>query len=150
MNTKNKIPFDQVDQSILQDVAGNLVKNHVYVCQSHLVSELMDKEIITIDDYINLIYSYDEIKSVYGVKTDDEVEDIRDNGEDIKEVYEHWLCSSWLIDRLKEINEPILETDLETWWGRTTTGQAILLDYNIQKLAYDYSYDQRLFNKKVA
>ena len=68
----------------------------------------------------------------------------------MQEVFEHWLCSDWLIHKLKKQEEPILETDLETWWGRTCTGQAIALDYNIQLLAYENSYDERLFKKEVA
>ena len=48
---------------------------------------------------------------------------------------------------MKEQDEPILETDFETWWGRTCTGQSIYLDYNIQELAYQYSYDERLFKQ---
>ena len=51
---------------------------------------------------------------------------------------------------MKQQDDPVLETDLGTWWGRTCTGQAIYLDYNIQKLAYDYAYDERLFEKDVA
>ena len=50
-----------------------------------------------------------------------------------------------------QISQQLLETDFETWWGRGCSGQAIKLDYNIQKIAYEYSYDERLFeNKKIA
>ena len=41
---------------------------------------------------------------------------LRDNCEDHQEVFEYWVCSNWLIDQLKDLNEPILETDFETWW----------------------------------
>ena len=69
----------------------------------------------------------------------------------MQEVFEHWLVSDWLLNKLEKLEEPILKTDLETWWGRTCTGQAICLDYNIQELAYEYSYDNRLFKQeKVA
>ena len=49
---------------------------------------------------------------------------------------------------MKKQNEPILETDIGTWWGRTCTGQSIYLDYNIQELAYEYSHDERLYKKE--
>ena len=146
----NKIPFNKVDQSILQDIAGQLVSNHVRSCQSMLVHELMEKEILYPDHYENLFMSDERIKEYHNVSTDEEVEEIRNNGSDINEVYEHWLVSDWLLEKLKEQEEPILETDYETWWGRTCTGQAILLDYNIQELAYQYSHDERLFKKEVA
>ena len=51
--TKNKIPFDKIDQSVLQDIGRTLVSNHVYSGQSMLVDELMKKEVINIDDYEN-------------------------------------------------------------------------------------------------
>ena len=147
---QNKIPFNKVDQSILQDIAGQLVSNHVNACQSMLVDELMQKEVISIDQYENLFMSDERIKEYHNVTTDEEVQEIKDNGSDINEVYEHWLVSDWLLEKLREQEEPILETDYETWWGRTCSGQAILLDHNIQELAYQYSYDERLFEKEVA
>ena len=147
---QNKIPFNKVDQSVLQDIAGQLVSNHVRSCQSMLVHELMEKEILYPDHYENLFMSDERIKEYHNVSTDEEVEEIRNNGSDINEVYEHWLVSDWLLEKLKEQEEPILETDYETWWGRTCSGQAILLDHNIQELAYQYSHDERLFKKEVA
>ena len=123
-----KIAFNDIESGTMQDITRNFIDKHILACQSYLVDELMSREVISIEDYINLYKS----------------------GEDMQEVFEHWLCSNWFIDRLKEQNEPILETDLETWWGRTCSGQAIYLDYNIQELAYQYSYDERLFKKRVA
>ncbi len=147
---QNKIPFNKVDQSVLQDIAGQLVSNHVHVCQSMLVHQLMDEEILYPDNYENLFMSDERIKEYHNVSTDEEVEEIRNDGSDINEVYEHWLVSDWLLEKLREQEEPILETDYETWWGRTCSGQAIKLDHNIQELAYQYSYDERLFEKEVA
>ena len=151
MKQENKIPFNKVYQSILQDIAGNLVSNNVYVCQSHLVSKLFEKEVIHLDDYENFYLSDKKIKEHHNIKTKKEIQEIKDNGEDMQEVFEHWLVSDWLLNKLEKLEEPILKTDLETWWGRTCTGQAICLDYNIQALAYEYSYDNRLFKQeKVA
>jgi len=44
------------------------------------------------------------------------------------EIFEWWLVSDWLANKLSEFEEPILRTEYGTWWGRTTTGQAIKLD----------------------
>lgn len=148
MKTKeNKIPFNKVDNSTLQDIARDLVKHHVLCCQSSLVHELFNKDFISYDEYQNLYMTDEEIKKYFDASTEEEIEKVRNNGEDINEVYEHWLVSDWLLDRLKEENEPILETDFETWWGRCCTGQAILLDHVIQKIAYENSYDDRLYRK---
>jgi len=147
MQEKTKIAFDDIENGTMQDITRQFISNHIYCNQSCLVSELMDKGVISIEDYSNLYKSDETIKSDYDVKTEEEIEEIRDNGEDMQEVYEHWLCSSWFISQMKKQDEPILETDLETWWGRTCTGQSIYLDYNIQELAYQYSHDERLFKQ---
>ena len=147
MQEKTKIALDDIESGTMQDITRQFISNHIYCNQSCLVSELMDKGIISIEDYINLYKSDETIKSDYDVKTEEEIEEIRDNGEDMQEVYEHWLCSNWFISKMKEQDEPILETDFETWWGRTCTGQSIYLDYNIQELAYQYSHDERLFKQ---
>ena len=148
-HTQIQIPFNEIKSGTMQDITRKFIDKHILACQSHLVSELMSREVLLIDEYINLYKSDETIKADYGVKTKKEIQEIRDNGEDMQEVFEHWLCSDWFIDRLKKIGEPILETDIGTWWGRTCTGQSIYLDHNIQELAYHYSYDQRLF-KKIA
>lgn len=45
------------------------------------------------------------------------------------EVYEHWIVSSWLADKLEAAGERV-DKDFAGLcvWGRTCTGQAILLD----------------------
>jgi len=147
MNAQQKMPFSEVSETIKQDLARDLVKHHILACQSGLVGELLQKEIISYDEYQNIYMTDDEIKNCFNVSTEEEIEEVRNNGDDVNEIFEHWLVSDWLIDRLKEENEPILETDLETWWGRCATGQSIILDYVIQKIAYENSYDERLFGK---
>ena len=148
--TKNKIAFNDIESGTMQDITRNFIDKHILACQSYLVSELMSKEVISIEDYINFYKSDEIIKSEYDVETEEEIQEIRDNGEDHQEVFEHWLCSDWFINQMKKQDEPILETDLGTWWGRTCTGQSIYLDYNIQELAYQYSHDERLYKKEVA
>ena len=147
---KNKIAFNDIESGIMQDITRNFIDKHILACQSHLVSELMSKEVISIEDYINFYKSDKTIKSDYGVKTEEEIQELRDNGEDTQEIFEHWLCSDWFISKMKKQDDPILETNIGTWWGRTCTGQSIYLDYNVQELAYQYSYDKRLLKKEVA
>lgn len=52
------------------------------------------------------------------------------------EVFEHWIVSDWLADKLEEQGESVAR-DVQglTIWGRCTTGQAIALDYVIQSIA---------------
>lgn len=149
MTTIIKIPFNEVKEDLKQELARNLVSNHVLVGQTGLVSHLLEKEIIQYDEIQNLSYTDDEIKKYFNAKNDEEVDAVRSNGDDWKEVYEYWVCSHWLTEKLMERNEPILDTDFETWWGRTSTGQGIVLDHVIQEIAYEYSTDERI-HRKVA
>lgn len=52
-----------------------------------------------------------------------------------REIYEHWIVSDWLAARLEERGERI-DHDFTglTVWGRTTTGQAISMDYVIRQI----------------
>ncbi len=52
-----------------------------------------------------------------------------------QEVFEWWMVSNYLAEKLNEYGECII--DSENIWGRTTTGQAILLDYVITKICAD-------------
>ena len=52
--TKNKIPFNKLDEAIKQDIAESFIRNHIYINQSYLVSELLTKGIISYDDFHNL------------------------------------------------------------------------------------------------
>ena len=73
------------------------------------------------------------------------IDDVRDHGEDMNEIFEWYLVSDWFLERLREINEPIIDNVFGEYWGRCCTGQAICLDHNIQELAYEWSGDERLY-----
>ena len=55
--------------------------------------------------------------------------------ENPREVFEHWIVSSWFAGKLKEQGESVGELFGLTIWGRTTTGQAIAMDSVIQQIA---------------
>lgn len=58
---------------------------------------------------------------------------------DGREVFEHWLVSGYLCERLAERGETVVDTDLfhQSVWCRTTTGQSIKMDYVIEQIAAD-------------
>jgi hypothetical protein len=60
------------------------------------------------------------------------------------EVFEHWIVSDWLADKLEARGEKV-DRDFAgmTIWARTTTGQAISMDYVIEQIVAD-------LNKPVA
>ena len=63
---------------------------------------------------------------------EDKIEELENEQEDPQEVFEWWMCSNWLIDKLAKHNEPVLKD--EGIWGRTCSGQAILLDGVISRI----------------
>lgn len=54
------------------------------------------------------------------------------------EVFEHWLVQPWLGERLAEHGEIVHEFCGLTIWGRTTTGQSMVLDEVIREIARAY------------
>jgi len=109
---------------------NDFVNRQVYLCQSHLVEHLLEKEIFSYDDVINGYYTEKEARA--NGYTDLEIETL--DYEQPKEIFEWWLCSDWLLEKLEEQGEPILKTDFGSWWGRGTTGQSIILDSVIEKI----------------
>lgn len=57
------------------------------------------------------------------------------------EVYEHWVVDRWFAARLAEHGEITGDFGGLTVWGRTTTGQAISLDYVVCRI-YDELHQQ--------
>ena len=74
MQEKTKIALDDIESGTMQDITRQFISNHIYCNQSCLVSELMDRGVISIEDYINLYKSDETIKSDYDVKTEEEIE----------------------------------------------------------------------------
>ena len=84
----------------------------------------------------------------YNVESDEEIlqdqalleEIIEEENLDLEydEVLEHWIVSDWLADELAERGEAVAEDFFGlTIWGRTTSGQAILLDSVIEEIGRD-------------
>jgi hypothetical protein len=70
----------------------------------------------------------------------DELRDAcRDHAQDNPaEVYEWWRVSDWLCDQLHAIGEVTIDNGYGHWWGRQATGQMLLMDGTIQKIAARY------------
>ena len=58
-----------------------------------------------------------------------------DANEEANEAYEWWFVTSWFAEKLKEHGEMVIDTGWHYVWGRGCTGQAILLDWVIGKIA---------------
>ncbi len=81
-----------MDSSIQRELQS-FVNREVHTCQSALVEELLSKEIVSYDDFVNL---YDE------------------ETEEYQEVFEYWIVSEWLAEKLENAGEPIIKSDFGT------------------------------------
>lgn len=132
-----------------QDKVRQFVSREVYYCASNLVSELVQKEDY-MDELLEVCVSYDYEQAAIdeGFLLDDDGSWIPSDSTDVGfwesaqecceandiepypvEVFEHWLVSDWLADKLKERGEMVLRDFMGlTIWGRTTTGQSVSID----------------------
>ena len=153
-----KKEYFNLDNGIVQNITQNFIQDHIYRNQSSLITHLQENfvEGFNFDDIENLYMTDKEILYLYSdlndLVTDQElIDEVRNNGEDMNEIFEWYLVSDWFLNRLREINEPVIDNDYGEYWGRCCTGQAICLDHNIQELAYEWGSDKRLYkNEEVA
>jgi hypothetical protein len=91
--------------------------------------------------------SIETLREALIVNIDDEtitgLEDWRDAcrehaQENPAEVYEWWRVSSWLCDQLHAIGEVTIDNGYGHWWGRTCTGQGLIMDGTLQMIAARY------------
>lgn len=66
---------------------------------------------------------------------DEEIQALNELETEPQGVYEWWIVSGWLCEKLKQQGECVIEH--ENIWGRCCTGQAILLDGVISRIAAD-------------
>lgn len=141
------------EQQEIEMLAERLQEQDVLACQSALVDDLLktDMDGFGIDDLENLYpdpdgWTYEQCKeyaSDHGIDLPDDddeadIEDyysaIRDQAEP-NEVYEWWLVTDYLAEQLDAIGEPLIRNGYGNWWGRTCTGQSMMLDGTLQQIA---------------
>jgi hypothetical protein len=68
---------------------------------------------------------------------ENEISDLENLDSEPAEIFEWWAVSDFLYRKLKENGYCVVDAGSCYVWGRTTTGQAILLDYVITKICAD-------------
>jgi hypothetical protein len=53
-------------------------------------------------------------------------------------VFEWWRVDPWLCKRLAAIGEVTLDNAYGEWWGRTCTGQSLIMDGTLQRIAANH------------
>lgn len=62
---------------------------------------------------------------------------VRENA-DAAEPYEWWRVTGWLCRKLSDIGEVVIDNSYGYWWGRCTTGQGLIMDGVLQKIAAEF------------
>lgn len=134
-----------------QKIKSKFVQREVKACFTYEM-----KAIIKASDHSKDLPSWDDIENFYegdccpscGEKlrlTEDhffcDVCEEEVNSNDVvnnpQEIYEWWIVTSFLYEKLKAQGEPVLEWGNNCYWGRCTTGQSIMLDYVIGRICED-------------
>ena len=131
-----------------QDIRGKFVAREVKACFSYEMEAVLKAGAEC--SHTKDLPSYDEIENLYELRCpkcgnpvkeceDEEKDaywlceycDIRLNEEpdsEPQEIFEWWIVTEYLYEKLKAKGEPVLEWGNNYYWGRTTTGQAIAMD----------------------
>jgi hypothetical protein len=87
------------------------------------------KELATGDEEVTAQIDFNDLGILEG-----EIEDLENLETEPQEIFEWWAVSSWLAEKLEAMGYCTVDTGSCHVWGRTTTGQAILLDYAITRI----------------
>src|SRR5215469_1983717 len=124
----------------------NFICREIYACQSALIEEVFKQQIFTVDDIYNLYKEFDsqllspnicikcQVEFNFLDSETGECETCFEANKMPQEIFEWWLISPWLGKKLLMEGDPVIDNGYGVWWGRTTTGQAISLDYIIEKI----------------
>lgn len=144
--TKRKITT--MAQATLQQRADLLVEKEVYCHVGGLV-EMIQEMANKSSDFEWESYAFmceptdEQIKEYIEENTTDQYTPDEDDARSelqFVEVLEYWAVSEWLAEKLKENGEAVVEFGLTNVWGRTTSGQAISIDYVIEKIVEQTEY----------
>lgn len=149
----NKKKIDH-NSSINQEIKGKFVTREVKTCFSYEMEAILragqegqsDKE-YPLPSYEDIVNLYDdkcpECGEVLGSTKDQNEKGIKcpyckerfdESEQEAKEIYEWWIVTEWLAKKLQDKGEAILDWGNNFYWGRTCTGQAILLDGVISEI----------------
>ena len=163
----------------IEESAKNIISNEILAVQSSLVEKLLSENIIQIDTIQNYYHYHvdnkltgsDEYMSsdefdTYKEKIEEKINDLESDEKDAtewqehldeleniesqpQEIYEWWLISDWLKEKLLAEGEPVLDTDYGIWWGRTSSGQQIVADGIIQKIVKKINIEKYAKGTKI-
>ncbi len=146
--------MEKVNSNINQEIKGRFVAREIITCFSYEMTAILNAGNHNTGDFDDLA-TWDEVENVYDevcsecgeittyrAKYDNHECTVCHYHEDTPkqapvEIYEWWIVTSYLYEKLKEKGQPVLEWGNNYYWGRCTTGQAILLDGVISDICID-------------
>lgn len=114
-----------VSEDVFQDHISHFVTQEVICCVSSLIFGLRSvaEQLEEYDEYFRLV-----------------IGSVTDESEECPvEIYEHWIVSEYLAEKLRRKGETVEDFLGMTIWGRPCTGQAIKLDSVIREVWTDLS-----------
>jgi hypothetical protein len=129
-----------------QEILGEFVAFHVILNASVLVEDLFNADLLSMDDVENyhfyscpacgseMILRDTKVAYKYFCTACDHSQK-EEPEQETQEIYEWWFVTEWLYEKLKARNEPVIDSKYGYLWGRGATGQAILLDGVMGKIA---------------
>jgi len=130
-----------------QEIKDKFVRREVLTCFSYEMQDVLNSGVINEEDIENL---YCQVCPECG-EQEEYITHIQDNEyictscdstidhltDEPQEIFEWWIVTSYLYEKLREQGQPVLEWGNNYYWGRTTTGQAISLDGVISRICDD-------------
>lgn len=134
----------------VHELAERLINTEIYCRDSSLIPDLMKADLAEsgIDEFENtydespdaiedFLQGHLEVSLWKGLSSEERKEIAVQHGFEATpfDIYEYWRVSGWLADDLTAIGQPVLKNSYGCWWGRTCTGQPMILDSTIQCIA---------------
>lgn len=144
--------YGEKNSAANQEIKRKFVEREVFGCMTSEVEYILSMEDrnapFEYDDIENMYikicpecgghieeFENDEDETIYKCDSCEyESEDEPDS--EPQEIYEWWLVSNYLADKLIEKGEPVIK-GFNSYWGRGCSGQAILLDSVITAICAD-------------
>ena len=139
------------NSNVNQEIKQKFVGQYVYTCFSCEMQDCLEKEVVSYDDIENIsVLTCPHCSEEFSDEDYDELEECpscKENYPDEEfifgleyqpqEIMEWWIVSRFLYEKLQAKGYPVLEWGNNYYWGRCTSGQAILLDRVISEICSD-------------
>ena len=130
-----------------QRIKSDFVRREVMTCFSYEMdyilkasAELSKSELPSYEDIENM-YEYKCPECGEGYQSEEDAAKCcpgsAEPDNEPQEIFEWWIVTEYLYKKLKEKGCPVLEWGNNYYWGRCTTGQAIMLDSVISGICSD-------------